>query len=222
MAACGDDEKGGGGVSDAEWQAMLDFQPENYTSYTVATKSYSSYDKSQAEEYGEWENNTVTVSIDKTNQIYVRVNKRETYNTASGEFDVSTNTTYGFQYRNNYYTWYKQDGYETAQVNISSKADFISELESFDVMTNSLQAYAQPAMKSMFKYNSSTGSYELNYAGQSVSLKFNDDSVRLIFKETSIYANEIEISKKNETVNTIPNAVKTDVDNYIAEQEKTE
>ena len=111
MAACGDDEKGVGGVSDAEWQAMLDFQPENYTSYTVATKSYSSYDKSQAEEYGEWENNTVTVSIDKTNQIYVRVNKRETYNTASGEFDVSTNTTYGFQYRNNYYTWYKQDGY---------------------------------------------------------------------------------------------------------------
>lgn len=218
LAACGDDDSDGG-VTDAQWQAVLNFSAEKYNNYTIVQKYYNTYDKNQVEEYGEWESTTRTIKIDLKGELYSEIEQHESYDADQAQFETRTDTKYCFKYGQAYYDWTKWHGNESASISSMTKASLIERLERYEDITAIFQAYSQPSMRAMFKYNSSTGMYDMSQMGVTVSLQFLDDNgVRLVNKQNSIQASEIIVKDINKTTVTVPNNVKTDVDAYIAEQ----
>ncbi len=233
IIACGGDGNGSGGgnggtvggitVSDDDWKAALGFKTENYDSYTVSMRVFNSYDKSQAEEYGEWKDDCDTYYVDKKNEKVLIVSSEERYDAETKEFVKTQDLTYYFKYNGYYYGWRKNDGADTANVTSLTKAEFINNSERFESIISLFQVYSDPVMKHVFKYNSATEMYEYDLVGQKVFIQFSTDkSVRMVIRENSINSIENSVKDTDSTTVDIPDNVKTDVDNFIAEQSQAE
>ncbi len=222
LVACGDDENGaGGGISDSQWSSVLNFDAEKYNNYTIVRKDYNTYGKDQVEEYGEWSMRVNTIKIDMQNELYSDSDEYEHYKTDAQDFVTENNMEYCFKYNQAYYRWDNSYSYESAYISSLTKADMINKMESYNHITDMFQAYSQPAVKALFKYNSKTGMYETSQLGMmNLSLQFLEgNGIRIVMKENSIKASEIIVKDINKTTITVPNNVKTDVDAYIAEQD---
>lgn len=219
LAACNDKNGGGAGgeVSDSVWQDRLSVNVEACKSCTVSECWEPKYGKDEVDEYGEYDRGEAIFYIDLENEIMHSVDEDENYDTSEKVFKKDRDEEYYFKYRGAYYRWKKHNS-EQAVVSEGTKVGFIEEAESTANAASEFSMYAQ--MKSLFKYNAETQSYELaQYGTTKVSLQFpNDGGVRMIVDVTSTLRSVISLTDVDKTTITVPADVKADIDAYIAEQ----
>ncbi len=224
LGACGGSSSGDGGVkvSNTEWTQRLTIDTESYDSFTFVSDSFNTYSKEEAAEYGEWEQYTYTYKVDNTAEILLESRVHEYYSPNDADavngFVKDTSESYLFKYNNKYYSWYEDDDAENySNVREATKAEFISETESFSSELAVLQAYSQPEMKAAFNYNSDTQTYEIMTGAVTMGIQFpKNGGVKLIEQFTSIDCIEISISNLNSTSVTVPQKAITDVNGYVA------
>lgn len=105
FTACKDNDSGE--LTDAQWAEKLTLNIDNIKSGTFVVKSYPTYSKEQAAEYGEWETNTETTTVDFVNGIFYQVEETEKYNSQNNTFNTEKRELYMFSYKNAYYCWSK-------------------------------------------------------------------------------------------------------------------
>ncbi len=223
LAAC--EDKDTGEVTDAQWTERLTINLDSVKSGTFTTKSYPTYSKEQAAEYGEWSTHTQTVAIDLVNNILHEVTEEEKYDSGDGTFTTEKSEEYLFSYNNAYYSWRKgyiiENGEPQVEVSAITKSSFINRTEATANEFTIFQIYSQPQYKSQFTYDEATKSYILaQYGTVAASLQFLEDGgVRYIASGTSLLKSEIEYSQIDKTVIGVPASVRADVDAYIAAQQ---
>lgn len=219
LAACGDKNGGGtsGEVSDSVWQDRLTVSVDACKSCTVTMRMEPKYGKDEIEEYGEYDRDEEIYYIDFENEIMHTIHEDEEYDDSEQVFKKDKREEYYFKYKDGYYRWEKSNS-DQANVYKGTKAAFIDQSETPANAASQFSVYAQ--MKSAFRYNEETQSYDLaQYGTMKISLQFpNDGGVRMIFDATSTTQEVISLTGVDKTTVTVPDNVKADIDAYIAEQ----
>lgn len=216
LTACGG---GGGGnvgeVSDSVWQERLTLNVDACKSCTVTQCIEPKYGKDEIEEYGEYDRRETIYYIDFENEIIHSIEEQERYNNSKKEFTKYSNEEYYFKYKGAYYHWENCNSSQ-AFVNVGTKAGFIELSEAPANMAAPFSGYAR--MKTAFKYNAETQSYELaQYGTMKISMQFPDDGgVRMMVDITSATQEEISLTGVDKTTVTVPANVKADIDAFIA------
>ncbi len=234
LVACGDDSGKNDGatvsgeVSDAVWQETLSLNFESAESCTCVLSEKSTFDKSQAQEYGEYYDYTSTVKIDTVNQIIYCNDVDYCYDDVDEEIYVDYYQSYEFYHGGKYYRVSYHDDTdeypdETPEWSCHeiTKADFISEMESYGNAFATLNLYSDPMMKDyLFNYNSETKAYEMDasFGTSGYSLKFTDNGVSFNIQVNSLMVITESFYDVNKTVVSVPTNILQIVAEYEAEK----
>lgn len=204
-------------MSDSVWQERLNFNVDACKSCTVTECTEPKYGKDEIEEYGEYDRTETMYYIDFENEIIHSIMEREWYDNSEKEFTKYSSEEYYFKYKDAYYQWENHNSAQ-AVVKVGTKAGFIELSEEPANMASSFSGFAR--MKTAFKYNSETQSYELaQYGTMKISMQFPDDGgVRSMMDITSARQTGISLTGVDKTTVTVPANVKADIDAFIAEQ----
>ncbi len=221
ITACDEEKQGTGAageVSDVEWESRLNLNFESVKSCTIIMTEKPTYDVSQAQEYGEYYSDTITMKVDTVNQIIYRNNTYTYYDEGTEKVYTSYHQSYDFCIDGKYYSVdYDDDSEEYPEETPEwtcreiTKADFIENMESVGNTFAALGVYADPMLKDyIFKYNSETGAYEMDasYGTAGYSLKFlNNGGIQIIMQSNSLSVMTEEFYDIDKTVVSVPDNV---------------
>ncbi len=228
LVACGDDGNGSGGgnggtvggitVTDTEWENILGFDTQNYDTYTVFVKEFYSYDKSQAEDYGEWDDLTEIFYVDKKNGEMCREYIKENYDAVTGKYESYKEQTYWLNCNGIYYIWFKSDRLESANVGLLTEEDIEDSDPRYFIESIKREIRRFSKDKHRFLYNDSTQRY-VYIGSRQISIQFTENKDVSVIQNYPDTKRNMQYGVKN--VNgaiVIPENVRNDVNNYIIGQ----